>query len=79
MRIGEIREQLKSEFPGKYVAIGLDVLSHTSGNTDAELTIYTHETGHIHCTSVEDGIRRLKERLSPETFVNSLDDLDVGA
>ena len=66
MTLLEIAARLQAEFPGRSVNLQMGCWSHDNGKLTDEMTIYDHQTNQLlKCTSLEDGILRLKEALLP--------------
>ena len=63
MKLIEVSELLRKEFPGRYVSVTWNATTHKSGYIECEMSIYDDEHGHILCSSVEGGIAALKEKI----------------
>lgn len=73
MKINGIAARLKEEFPDRYVSFSIEVDSFGGGRVETAIKIYTPKTSHIECLDIEDGIRRLKERLGPTEVPGDLE------
>jgi len=62
VRLQEIAERLRTEFPGQDVAFDLGVWSFgkSTGRTEICCKIYTQESKSFECANLDDGIARLK-------------------
>jgi hypothetical protein len=67
VKLQEIAERLQTEFPDRYVSFIMDASTHVSTGksfTNTSCQIYTQATGHIKCGNLEEGIAKVKERLT---------------
>lgn len=59
----EICERLKAEFPGRRTALDVECVSGSYGELSVSMAIYHEDAAMTRCTTVEEGIRLLKNRL----------------
>ena len=65
MKASDVAKRLKREFPNMYVSFVVEatVFGRTDNAIGTGCSIYTHETGHIECDGIENGILLLKEAI----------------
>lgn len=75
MKLIEIAERLKAEFPGQYVAFGASCYSFSHGGTEVSITLQAEADNHhvIKCDDLEDGIAKLKSRLGMSDKAKTFD------
>lgn len=77
MKLIEIAELLKKEFPGLYVSLDFCASSHQDGGPSTSITIYTNDRGHLKCSSVENGIQMLHDLIGNNEKLTQDIEVDV--